>query len=101
MRLVNTDQSQFYSLLWKIITSKNYFPCLLFSRLVQTLPSVAITIRLQGNEIKILSLLCCFRTTDIQKAFCLSQFDESGQFIVDLGRVKMLTPAILWALPTL
>jgi len=46
-------------------------------------------------------LTCCFRATDIQKAFSLSQFDESGQFIVDLGRVKTLTLAIFWALPTL
>ncbi len=59
------------------------------------------TIRVQEYEIKCLYLLCCFRTTDIQKAFSLSQFDESGQFIVDLGRVKMLALAILWALPTL
>lgn len=59
------------------------------------------TIRLQGNEIKTLYLYCCFRTTDIQKAFSLSQFDESGQFIVDLGRVKTLALAIFWAVPTL
>ena len=59
------------------------------------------TIRLHENEIKNVYLLCCFRTTDIQKAFSLSQFDESGQFIVDLGRVTTLTLAILWALPTL
>ena len=36
-----------------------------------------------------------------RKRFSLSQFDESGQFIVDLGRVTTLALAILWALPTL
>ncbi len=63
--------------------------------------SAVITIRLQGNEIIFVYLQRCFRTTDIQKAFSLSQFDESGQFIVDLGRVKTLTLAIFWALSTL
>ena len=58
-------------------------------------------IREREYEIKFVYLVCCFRTTDIQKAFSLSQFDESGQFIVDLGRVTTLALAILWALPTL
>ena len=59
------------------------------------------TIRVHEYEIKCVYSSSCFRTTDIQKAFSLFQFDESGQFIVDLGRVTTLTLAILWALPTL
>ena len=58
-------------------------------------------IRARKYEIKCVYLLCCLRTTDIQKAFSLSQFDESGQFIVDLGRVMTRASAIFWVMPTI